>query len=58
MDGYRNLDGRTREIYCENVRLSEALSLHAGRVEELEKKTKSLETTNRLIILINFTGII
>ena len=43
----RNLGEKTREVYRENLQMSEALTLHAARVEELEKRTQQLETANR-----------
>ena len=43
----RNLGDRTREVYRENVRMSEALALHSAHVEELEQRTKHLEEANR-----------
>ena len=45
--GCRNLEDRTREVYRENLRMSEALMLHTARVEELETRTEQLESANR-----------
>ena len=47
-DVYRNVDLKTRDVYHENVCMSEALSLHSARVEELETRTQKLEQANRL----------
>lgn len=46
-EAVRNLGDRTRDVYHENVRMSEALALHSARVEELELRTQQLEVANR-----------
>ena len=38
-------------MYHENVCMSEALTVHRVRVEELERKTQQLEMTNRCSML-------
>ena len=34
-------------MYRENLQMSEALALHAARVQELETRTEQLEAANR-----------
>ena len=46
---FRNLDEKTRDVYRDNLRLSEALTLHSARVEELERRREQLETANRWV---------
>ncbi|CAI8048446.1 Basal body-orientation factor 1, partial [Geodia barretti] len=46
-EAVRNLGERTREVYRENLQMSEALALHAARVQELETRTEQLEAANR-----------
>ena len=43
----RNLGEHTRDVYHENVCMSEALALHSARVEQLELRTQQLEEVNR-----------
>lgn len=45
----RNVNDRTKEIYHDNIRMSEALTLHSARVEELEIRTQKLELANKYI---------
>lgn len=42
-----NLDERTREVYHENVRMSQALALHMEHEETLQKAKEQLEMSNR-----------
>lgn len=46
-EAVKNLGDRTREVYHDNVHMSEALALHSARVKELEQRTQQLEVANR-----------
>jgi hypothetical protein len=46
-EAVRNLGEHTRDVYHENVCMSEALALHSARVEQLELRTQQLEEVNR-----------
>ncbi len=50
-----NLDERTREVYRENVRMSEALALHMEHEEALQKAKEQLEMSNRLAVHTHYT---
>ena len=45
-----NLDERTREVYRENVKMAEALSLHMESEEALRRAKDSLEMSNRQLV--------
>ena len=47
---HRNLDDRTRNVYRENVRMAEALSLHMEHEESLQKSKGQLEMANRQLV--------
>ncbi len=45
-----NLDERTREVYQDNIRITEAIALHMSHETELQKSHDQLEMSNRQLV--------